>query len=44
MMIVLSGSITHKIGGKAVSLGTGDILFLNKHASHSIDLAGEGVI
>ena len=44
MMIVLSGSITHRTGGKAVSLGTGDIIFLNKHASHSIDLAGEGDI
>lgn len=44
MMIVLSGSITHRIDGTAIELGTGDIIFLNKHVSHSIDLAAEGDI
>ena len=39
MMIVLSGGITHRIEGKTLTLGEGDILFLNKHASHSIDRA-----
>ncbi len=41
LMIVLSGSVTHRIDGEAVQLMTGDILFLNKHVSHSIDLATE---
>lgn len=41
MMIVLSGSITHRIDGREIRLKTGDALFLNKHISHSIDLAGE---
>ena len=41
MMLVLDGSITHKIVGDTVKLGKGDILLMNKHVSHSIDLAGE---
>ena len=39
MMIVLSGSITHRIAGESVTLGSGDILVLNKHVAHSIDRA-----
>ena len=41
MMIVLSGRINHRIGEKRVSLGKGEILFLNKHISHSIEMAGK---
>ena len=44
MMIVLKGSITHRISGEEIRLNTGDVLFLNKHVSHSIDLACEGDI
>lgn len=44
MMIVLSGSITHRIEGDEVKLRPGDILFLNKHITHSIDPSGEGDI
>jgi len=44
MMIVLKGSITHRIDGRALKLCRGDILFLNKHISHSIDLASDGDI
>ena len=40
MMIVLTGSITHRIGGEKITLREGDILVLNKHVSHSIDKAG----
>lgn len=40
MMIVLGGSITHRIGDEALTLTEGDILILNKHVSHSIDKAG----
>lgn len=39
MMIVLGGSITHRIGDETLTLGEGDILVLNKHVSHSIDRA-----
>ena len=42
IMIVLSGSITHTVGGEAVRLSSGDMLFLNRHVSHSIDEVGEG--
>ena len=41
MMIVLAGSITHRIEGREVRLKTGDALFLNRHISHSVDLAGK---
>ena len=44
MMIVLSGSITHRIDGREVRLERGDALFLNRHISHSVDLAGENDI
>lgn len=40
MMIVLTGSITHRIGGEKITLEEGDVLVLNKHVSHSIDKAG----
>lgn len=41
MMIVLSGEIKHSIGGEEIVLHEGEILFLNKHISHSIKRAGE---
>lgn len=41
MMIVLSGEIKHSIGGEDIVLHEGEILFLNKHISHSIKRAGE---
>ena len=44
MMIVLAGSITHRIEGDEVTLRPGDILFLNKHITHSIAPSGEGDI
>ena len=39
MMTVQSGSITHRINGKVITLEVGDILFINKHLIHSIDKA-----
>jgi len=44
MMIVLSGSITHEIGGAELKLLPGDVLFLNKHISHSVKSCGKGDI
>ena len=41
MMIVLRGEIKHSIGENEVVLREGEILFLNKHISHSIKRAGE---
>ena len=41
MMIVLSGKIIHEIDGKTITLSKGEILILNKHASHSIRRSGE---
>ena len=41
MMIVLSGEVRHFIGEDEVVLREGEILFLNKHISHSIKRAGE---
>ena len=40
IMIVLSGSITHRINGEELTLTEGDILILNKHVAHSIDKVG----
>lgn len=40
IMIVLGGSITHRIGEEDITLGEGDILVMNKHVSHSIARAG----
>ena len=40
MMIVLGGTITHRIADEVITLSDGDILILNKHVSHSIDKAG----
>ncbi|MBR2343666.1 MAG: helix-turn-helix domain-containing protein [Clostridia bacterium] len=39
VMLVLSGQITHRINGEVITLGEGDLLFLNKHAHHSIERA-----
>lgn len=39
IMIVLGGSITHRIGDEIITLGEGDILILNKHVAHSINKA-----
>ena len=44
MMIVLGGSITHRIEGESVTLTKGQMLILNKHISHSIDRSSEGDI
>ncbi len=41
MMIVLSGSITHEIDGKELTLNKGEILLMNKHVSHSIHRSGK---
>lgn len=38
MMIVFSGSITHRLGGCEITLSKGDILLMNKHVTHSIDV------
>ena len=40
-MYVYSGSISHVIGKETVTLERGDMLFLNRHARHSIKRAGE---
>lgn len=39
IMTVISGSITHFIGKNRINLVKGDILLMNKHISHSIELA-----
>lgn len=39
MMLVFSGEITHEIGDKRITLSAGDILLLNKHVTHSIELS-----
>lgn len=44
VMIVLSGELTHTVTGGIIRLSAGDILFLNKHAEHSIAKTGEGDI
>ena len=36
IMIVLGGSITHRIGDEDITLCEGDILVMNKHVAHSI--------
>ena len=41
MMIVLSGSITHRIDGESLTLSTGEILIMNKHVTHSVDRSGK---
>ena len=41
MMIVLSGSITHRVKDEIIELGEGEILILNKHISHSIERSGK---
>ena len=43
-MYVYAGRISHVIGGKTVTLEQGDILFLDRHARHSILRAGENDI
>ena len=40
-MYVYAGSISHVIGEETVTLERGDILFLNRHARHSVKRAGE---
>lgn len=41
MMIVLSGSITHVIEGKELTLSKGEVLVMNKHLSHSVKRSGK---
>ena len=38
MMLVFSGKITHRIEGREITLSEGDILILNKHVTHSIEI------
>lgn len=38
MMLVFSGKITHIIDEKEITLSKGDILLLNKHTTHEIDV------
>ncbi len=40
-MYVYAGSISHVIGRETLTLERGDILFLNRHARHSVRRAGE---
>ena len=40
MMMVFSGAIIHEIGGEKITLSAGDILLLNKHVTHSIEVSG----
>lgn len=40
IMYVCSGSITHVIDGKALTMTAGDILFMNQHVRHSIKRTG----
>ena len=42
IMIVLSGSVRHTVGSDEICLSKGDMLFLNRHLSHSIDEVGAG--
>ena len=42
MMIVFSGKITHRIGDVKITLTSGDVLLLNKHVNHSIDMTEAG--
>ncbi len=44
IMIVLSGNVNHTINGKQVMLSAGDMLFLNRHVSHSIAYVGKNDI
>lgn len=37
MQIVLSGVVTHRIGGEKITLTAGDIIVMNRHVFHSID-------
>lgn len=39
-MLVLAGHITHTIGERTLTLGAGDILFMNKHVAHAVERAG----
>lgn len=41
MLIVLTGSITHIIDGRTIVQQSGEIMLLNKHASHALLPAGE---
>lgn len=41
VMVVLSGSITHRIGDEKIKLDAGDVIVLNKSVRHSIDNTGE---
>ena len=41
LMYVLSGSVTHHIGGDDITVREGDILIMRQFTSHSIDVAHE---
>ena len=40
IMIVVNGGFRHNIDGRQILLSEGDVLFMNRHVSHSIDLPG----
>ncbi len=42
MMIVLAGSVVHRVGDTEIRLGEGEILMLNRHITHSVERSGEG--
>ena len=41
MMIVLGGSITHRVKDEVIKLSEGEILIMNRHISHSIERSGK---
>ncbi len=39
MVTVVKGELTHRINGREIRLGRGDILIMNRHVTHSVDRA-----
>lgn len=44
IMIAVSGSFHHRIDGRSVMLAEGDVLFMNRHISHSISQPEETAV
>lgn len=44
MMYVLSGSVTHSIEGRTITLTEGSLLLMNRHVQHSIEASEENDI
>lgn len=44
MMYVFSGSVTHFIEGKSVTLESGELLLMNRHIKHSVSASSAGDI